>query len=567
VSRSSTHAATAAPVPHGSAGEPAGAPVTTLGRWFGAPERASFGWLSTPHAVATSSAVLILPPIGYEYWSAYRTTRVLAERLARAGHTVLRLDYHGSGDAAGGQSEPGRVEAWRATVALAAWQLRALGCDHLVIVGVRFGATIALLDARAAEADAVVAWEPLHSGRRFAREVRMLATEVPDNPGALAAAGVLYTAETLAALERLDLAEIDTAPAPRVLVLGQRDESGLAEQLRRVGSDATSRIVDDGANALEVPAEDATVPTEIVAAICEWVGNAAGLETPTGSLDTGSGFGSDHVRLTVDDGALLERVVRLGPQRLVGVLTEPASGAPSTTTVVFLSSGSESHIGPGRAWVEYARALAMLGHRCLRVDFRGWGESPDAGTAPGRPYDSHCEGDAIAIVRALRDEGCGERIVLVGLCAGAWVALRAALREPLDGVIALNPQLYWQPGDPVEALMSDTRVRRAPKRRREELGRRYGLWTALDLLGHRPWAGRWLDDLVASGTPTSMVFAEGDDGIEYLRNRCARRLDRAVASGVVRIVEVPGIDHSMHRVWLRGRMIETIATQIAQLTG
>jgi pimeloyl-ACP methyl ester carboxylesterase len=541
------------------------APVTTVGRWFGEPERASFGWLSAQNGVATSSAVLILPPIGYEYWSAYRTTRVLAERLARAGHTVLRLDYHGSGDAAGGQSEPGRVEAWRASAALAAQQLRALGCDHLVIVGVRFGATIALLDARAAGADAVVAWEPPRSGRRFAREVRMLATDVPGQPGALAAAGVLYTAETLAALEPLDLAEIDAAPAPRVLILGQRDESGLVEQLRRFGSDATSRIVDDGANALEVPAEDATVPTGIVDAICEWVGHAAELETPAASPDTGPRLGSDHVRLTVDDGALLERVVTLGPERLVGVLTEPANGAPSSTTVVFLSSGSEPHIGPGRAWVEYARALAMRGHRCLRVDFRGWGESPDAGTTPGRPYDSHCEDDTIAIVRAVRDQGYGERIVLVGLCAGAWVAVRAALREGLGGVIALNPQLYWQPGDPVEALMSDTRVRRASERRREELGGRYGLWTALDLLGHRPWAGRWLDDLVASGTPTSMVFAAGDDGIEYLRNRLARRLDRAVASGVVAIVEVPEIDHSMHRVWLRGRMVETIAAQLAQL--
>jgi hypothetical protein len=64
-----------------------------------------------------------------------------------------------------------------------------------------------------------------------------------------------------------------------------------------------------------------------------------------------------------------------------------------------------------------------------------------------------------------------------------------------------------------------------------------------------------------------MVFAEGDDGIEYLRNRFARRLGRAVASGVVRIVEVPEIDHSMHRLWLRPRMIETIATEIEHLAG
>ena len=36
----------------------------------------------------------------------------------------------------------------------------------------------------------------------------------------------------------------------------------------------------------------------------------------------------------------------------------------------------------------------------------------------------------------------------------------------VDGVIALNPPLYWAPGDPVEALMSTTRQRPLPPHRR-----------------------------------------------------------------------------------------------------
>ena len=78
---------------------------------------------------------------------------------------------------------------------------------------------------------------------------------------------------------------------------------------------------------------------------------------------------------------------------------------------------------------------------------------------------------------------------------------------------------------------------------REERGGRCGIWTALDIAGRRPWAGRWLDQIVAARVPTVMVFADGDDGIEYLRNRLARRLDRAMRSGILRVVEVPGIDH------------------------
>ena len=41
-----------------------------------------------------------------------------------------------------------------------------------------------------------------------------------------------------------------------------------------------------------------------------------------------------------------------------------------------------------------------------------------------------------------------ERVVVFGLCASAWIALRAVLDAPVAGVIALNPQLYWKPGDP-----------------------------------------------------------------------------------------------------------------------
>ena len=126
--------------------------------------------------------------------------------------------------------------------------------------------------------------------------------------------------------------------------------------------------------------------------------------------------------------------------------------------MVFLNSGSEVHTGPGRAWVEYARGLARPGVEVLRVDFRGWGESPDEGHAPGRPYDEHTVNDAIDVVEARRAQG--RRVVLAGLCAGAWIGLKAATQVRVDGVIAINPQLYWQPGDPVEALMTTTRARR-----------------------------------------------------------------------------------------------------------
>ena len=90
---------------------------TGVARWFGDPDRPLLGWLSTPREGVSSAGVLVLPAVGYSYWSSPRTMRVLAERLAAAGHTVLRFDYEGTGDSGGDQWDDDRVASWRASAA------------------------------------------------------------------------------------------------------------------------------------------------------------------------------------------------------------------------------------------------------------------------------------------------------------------------------------------------------------------------------------------------------------------------------------------------------------------
>ncbi|HEY2536453.1 MAG TPA: alpha/beta hydrolase [Solirubrobacteraceae bacterium] len=574
--------------------------VHTSGSWIGPEERPLMAWLSVAEGAGADSGVLVLPPVGYAYWSSHRTLRVLAEDLAEDGHMALRLDYDATGDSAGAQSDLDRVAAWRASVRSAAAELRGLGCRRLVVVGVRLGATFALLDGAELGADAVVAWAPVISGRRYVRELKLMSMPVPTTvsregaEGAVVSAGSIFTAQTLTELAALDVSSLDATPAARVMLVDGAPQTELADRLREAGGDVTQCQIAGGESALETHTEYATVPAEIVHAIRTWIGpgapgrdldpvqalgsdrgpdRASGSESgpdprpdpgldPSPDLDSGrAAAGRTAARLAWGDAVVAERVLELGPERFVGIMTEPETPADGAATVVFLNSGSEPHIGPGRAWVEYARALAVRGHRCLRVDFRGWGESPDEGHAPGRLYDAHCRQDTIAIVRALRESG-HERIVLVGLCASAWVALRAVLLEPVAGVIALNPQLYWRMGDPIEATLAEVRLRRTPEREREQSGGRWGLWSVLDRAGHRPWAGRWLDELSAAQTDVVLVFAEDDDGIEYLRNRLSRRLRLVQRSGGVRVVEMKDVDHSMYRLWLRPAVVETLHEQI-----
>ena len=541
-------------------------PVVTSGQWIGPPERPLMSWLTAPVGRVGRVGVVIVPPAGYEYWSAHRTLRTLAERLAQQGCLALRFDYDGTGDSAGDQWDSARLEAWGDGVAHAATTLRQWGVTTLVVIGLRIGGSFALMQGDAVDADAVVAWVPVVRGRRYVRELQLLGLAVPENSGSpewsggVVQAGSVFSTETLAELGAVDLASLPDRPAPKVLIVDRDDKpasTALLDRLRALGVEPDHLVLGGMDQVLDRPTEYATAADDMIDGICRWVGPGDVSDSPAPApAPVASQL---PVKATFDwkGGSVHEEVTRLGVDGLVGILTRPLGS--SRGTVVFLNSGSEHHVGPGRAWVEYARDLAGTGFTSLRVDFSGWGESPDRGHAPGRPYDQHGIDEVREVVDALRGRD-HRRIVLAGLCAGAWIALRAALDVDVEGVVAINPQLYWQPGDPVEAdIVSETRVRRQPEILRNKRMRSLGVWSLLDILGVRDPAAVWLRALEARRVPTLAVFAEGDDGIEFLRDRVGRAWRRALRSGLTSTVVVKGIDHPMHRHWERPAMVSAIA--------
>lgn len=117
---------------------------------FGPPERRLFGMLHRPQAPALLPGVVLCKPFGQEAIRSHRLYRVLAERLARSGHPVMRFDAYGSGDAMGDDVDAD-LDGWAEDLLAADAELRSRAeIGRTAWVGLRLGGEVALRAARRA---------------------------------------------------------------------------------------------------------------------------------------------------------------------------------------------------------------------------------------------------------------------------------------------------------------------------------------------------------------------------------------------------------------------------------
>jgi alpha-beta hydrolase superfamily lysophospholipase len=528
---------------------------TTFGTWFGRAERPIAGWWTSPKR-PSRDGVVIASPLGYEYWSCYRSLRTLAESLARAGWHVLRFDWDGTGNSAGAADDPHRVSAWRASLAAAVTAMRESGIQRVTLLGVRLGATFALLDAAALGADAVVACAPVTCGKRWLRELKMLGVAHPNAPGTMIYSGLVVDPVTAAELAAIDLVRDVPPAAGRTLLVTRAKgiDAPFIDALAANGRALDVHTCESMQKMLDAPAGEDAVPEGFIEPIVRWLG--AGPACGSGARPPLE----QTAEIPWPDDKVIETFTTVAD--LAALCARPCGSEPDTV-VVFLNSGADPHVGPGRAWVEYSRELALHGYACVRPDFTAFGESPNGDRAPGRPYDPHCLDDTAKIVTALRRRYA--RVVLAGLCVGAWIAMKVAQRVRVDGIFALNPQLWWKPGMPIIIRIPDTIAWRAPMRVRGERLARLGVWSLLDALAIRPMASRWMVALRRRRIPVMLSYAEGDDGLVHLMNRCARRIVRESRHGLLAVEEVTGIDHPMFRLWRRPAIVRQMLRFLAGL--
>lgn len=142
-------------------------------RYFDANGRSLLAAVHLPSRLRPrSAAVLLCNPFGEEAVRAHRAYRMLARKLEEAGYATMRFDYAGTGDSSGDVGEFG-IADWCQDIAAAAAELRReSGIPRVVLVGLRFGATLAACAQREGlRAAHLLLWDPVVDGAHYLREL------------------------------------------------------------------------------------------------------------------------------------------------------------------------------------------------------------------------------------------------------------------------------------------------------------------------------------------------------------------------------------------------------------
>jgi dienelactone hydrolase len=423
--------------------------VTEHVGWTATPAGAVFTGLHLPAAAPRDTAVLLVPPFGWEGVSAGRNLRGWARDLAAAGYPTLRYHPPGTGDSAGdGVAQD--LRGWTAALTELVAQLRlASGSTTVTVVGLGLGGLVALQAvAEGAQVEDLVLWSTPGRGRLLLRELRAFAAlaaepgeptsaapqpleAVTDGEGVLWVHGYPLSATAQAQLQALDATALDLSRVQRVLLLGRGTlpaDRKLAEALRSCGADVTT-AAGPGYDDLTVEPRLSRPPRDVAAAVLGWLRPELSAAVPRPLETTVGGE---------------ERVLLGGADAVVTRADEPV------LTALFVGAGAISRSGPNRLWTEAARRWAGWGIASVRLDLYSIGEAAGPDAYPHGPegfYDEDYRPQLAAVLDGVGPLGLPDRFLLVGLCSGGFWSAQLALGDPrVAGVVVLNAvSLVWPP--------------------------------------------------------------------------------------------------------------------------
>jgi pimeloyl-ACP methyl ester carboxylesterase len=510
--------------------------------WFG-PAKSTFAIVHWPDA-EVRAGVVICPPVGYEAISIYTTLRVMAESLATKGFAVMRVAFPTTGNSlrTGAGDD---VAEWEHAIVTAVEEIRSFGVSRVAIVGVRLSATLVANLASRLSPEALVLWDPVASGRRYTRGLRLLATEADNG---VVSAGIVFDSDTLSSMTRVSL-DIDELRAP-TLVIQRTEPTSEAALVASTDLPVTVERLEGTTNLLDTDAELAVVPTKIIKRVCAWLDSmfdrsaARVVASPTFCCSTNERVGSTE---------LVHEAVRFGPNDLFAVVTTCPPSQP-TRAMIFLNNGASPAVGPGSAWIDWAAEVAGAGLVAVRLDLNGLGDSPSrSGSVENDSYPIGAGEDVSDAIDMLGTRGVS-LVSIVGLCSGSVLAFDAALRrDEVEHIMAINPRIdkpfHDRSQRSVRAGGQTNRLFAIPLRKKPlfpTLNRIPApIWRALSLLHLVPRPTLAVERAVARGTAVSFIFGPNEWGLMAMRRRAPRHWAQLEASPKVAVTLVDALDHSM----------------------
>jgi len=529
---------------------------------FGEPATALSGRLHEARG-AVLGAVVLCNPWGYEENGSFASFQLLAHRLAECGFETLRFDYSSCGNSWGEPSDPQRLPSWVADCGQAISCLGARTGRGVHVVGLRMGATLAVLASARYPIEGAVLWDPVVNGRRYLRALRAMsmmgvsAGPDPSDPGSLVTIGHTLSASTVAELTALELQAVTRARIGSALVISRpaaSDSKRLLGTLQTLGVESCLEEHTGTDRLLDCAAEQSSIPLGILDRIVGWLRSR-----PTGAALHCAALPEQATLVAPLANGWTEEHLSLGPVGLTAVLTLPQQRRRAGV-VVMINNGVARSIGPARAWVEWARLWAALGIPSLRLDLSGLGDSGrHPQQRPANQYPVEAIDDLAMAVQELRRRGLGP-VVSVGLCSGAFLSLDAAAAEVgLSAIAAINAQLFYLPDPPgsperlrraappthpwVQRFFEHTRVGRNLARNLP-----YPFWWLLDLLRLQPAPLRGAE-AAAAHSRLLLIYGQDNLGLMRARQRARSILQHWRTNG--RLLVMDGLDHSMFAPQIR----------------
>jgi pimeloyl-ACP methyl ester carboxylesterase len=216
--------------------------------YFGDSEAPLFGFYHGPSGRPVRRAgVVICNPMGQEYLRSHRSLKGLAERLSGLGYHVLRFDYHGTGDSAGGGEEIA-LGRWADDACQAVEELKAMsGVRTVGVIGVRLGAVVAATTAsRRDDVTDIALWDPVVDGGDYlgallggreepaTRAGTSNGSAPDDDAPSPAPGGFPLPAAFRREVAGVDLTTLADLPVRRALLVSSDEKPGYAEVEKRL---------------------------------------------------------------------------------------------------------------------------------------------------------------------------------------------------------------------------------------------------------------------------------------------------------------------------------------------